>query len=145
MHRNKIELPREAKIQFRAIPTTLCSMIEYRLEYRVDPDDKEHRYKIINNSMLFGLIKWTTKIDYSDYWLDTQIFTGYCPEESESHYMNWSLGIKIKDEYDLIKYKNQYKTIEEFENYLNTESNRNYNNWQIKREKFLKESKKVLY
>ena len=145
MNRRDIKLPREAKIQFRAVPETYGSNVDYRLEYRVDPNDEEHRYKIDKRSILFGLIKWNVKIDYCDYWLNTHIFTGYCPEESESHYMNWSLGIKINDQNSLDKYKQAYKNIGQFENYLNIESNRNYDNWKIKHERFLKESNQVLY
>ena len=145
MNRRDIKLPREAKIQFRAVPSTIGSSIDYRLEYRVDPEDDKYRYKEDVKSIFFGLIKIKNKIDYSNYWLNTHIFTGYCPEEQESHYMNWSLGIKIKDKDQLNKYKNAYKNIAQFENYLNIESNRNYDIWKIKHEKFIKQSKEILY
>lgn len=141
----KIDLPKEAKIQFRAVPDAYGSSIDYRLEYRVDPLDEKYRYKIDEHNILFGLIKQKTKIDYSNYWLNTHIFTGYSLEENESHYMNWSLGIKINNDNDLKKYKDKYKTIGEFEDYLNSESNKNYNNWKIRRDRFLEESKKILY
>lgn len=145
MNRRDIKLPREAKIQFRAIPETYGTTVEYRLEYRVDPDDQEHRYGEEKHSRLFGLIKWSTKIDYSQYWLNTHIFSGLCPEESETHYMNYSLGILIKNKNELNNYKDHYHTIEEFENHLINMSNHNYDNWKVKRERFLKESNSVLY